>query len=519
MVSRYCGGGSATENYGFEGEVRSDVLAEEKDIERAELDEDKTPEMRDVVPDEPLEEDPLEAAGEELAEAAEGTPEVDEEPGGGDERLEEAGETPADEVVVLEEDDEPEQPPDEDEAVDESPDDPVDEEEDGERIPSMEETEALDFEPLKAGDVVKGTIVQVNPDSVLVDVGYKTDGVIPRSEMKLKEDQVPADVFEVGKQVPVYVLSVDGRDGGVLVSYRRALEEVAWDRLYAARERNEILKAPVVEEVKGGLVLDVGVRGFMPASHVDRGYVNDLNQYVGETIRMRVIEIDRAKNRIILSRKAVLEEEYSQKRDETWATIEEGQKIKGTVKGITDFGAFVDLGGVDGLLHVSEMSWGRVGHPSDVVKVGDEIEVMVLRVDREEEKISLGLKQLLADPWSTVSEKYAPGSLIRGRVMRLAPFGAFVELEPGVEGLIHISQLADYHVNEPSEVVSEGEDITVKVLRVQPEERRISLSLKDARREQYQPRSERRTGLTLGDVFGDLLEETRERLNDEEDDR
>ncbi|MFO8061114.1 MAG: 30S ribosomal protein S1 [Bacillota bacterium] len=395
---------------------------------------------------------------------------------------------------------------------------PCSEDEEEEVIPSMEETEAaLDFEPLQPGDVVQGTVVQVNDENVLVDVRYKSDGVIPLSELKLTSGQKPQDVFTVGQEIPVYILSVDGRDGAVLASYRRALDEIAWDRLYVCHEENEALEAPVVEEVKGGLVLDVfGLRGFMPASHVDRGFVSDLSNYVGKKVRSRVIELDRNKNRIILSRKIVLDEEHQQKRDETWASLEEGQVRTGVVKGVTDFGAFVDLGGVDGLLHVSQMSWGRVDHPSDVVNVGEEIEVKVLRVDPEDDKISLGLKQLQSDPWENVDQNYSAGEVVEGRVMRIAPFGAFVELEPGVEGLVHISELADYHVGEPSEVVSEGEDVAVKVLRVQPEERRISLSLKEARRNQEQTRQQRRAGgLTLGDVFGDLLTETRERLSDE----
>ena len=387
-----------------------------------------------------------------------------------------------------------------------------------EDIPSMEETEAaLDFEPLQPGDVVQGAVVQINDENVLVDVRYKSDGVIPLSELKLTSGQKPQEVFTVGQEIPVYILSVDGRDGAVLASYRRALDEIAWDRLYVCHDDKKTVEAPVVEEVKGGLVLDIfGLRGFMPASHVDRGFVSDLSDYVGQDVRSRVIELDRNKNRIILSRKIVLDEEHEEKRGETWANLEEGQVRTGVVKGVTDFGAFVDLGGVDGLLHVSQMSWGRVDHPSDVVNVGQEIEVKVLRVDPDDDKISLGLKQLQSDPWENVDDKYTAGEVVEGRVMRIAPFGAFVELEPGVEGLVHISELADYHVGEPSEVVSEGEDVDVKVLRVQPDERRISLSLKEARRNQEQTRHERRAGgLTLGDVFGDLLTETRERLSDE----
>lgn len=495
-----------------EGEEHYNVFDEEKDISQ-----DPEMEKKERADEEEISED----ADAEHPEEVDACCECEDEPGVEDVE-EESVEVEADEPCECELQDEPELedtdaeaeaeevcPADEGEAV----------EEEEEPIPSMEETEAaLDFEPLQPGDVVEGTIVQINDENVLVDVRYKSDGVIPLSELKLTSGQKPQDVFTVGQEIPVYILSVDGRDGAVLASYRRALDEIAWDRLYKAKDDRETVEVPVVEEVKGGLVLDVyGLRGFMPASHVDRGFVSDLSQYVGQSVRARVIELDRNKNRIILSRKTVLEEEHELQKEETWAVLEEGEVREGVVKGITDFGAFVDLGGVDGLLHVSQMSWGRVDHPSDVVRVGDEIEVKVLRVDRDEDKISLGLKQLQPDPWESVDENYAAGQVVDGRVMRIAPFGSFVELEPGVEGLVHISELADYHVAEPSEVVSEGEDVLVKVLRVQPEERRISLSLKEARREQDLSRHQRRTGgLTLGDVFGDLLTETRDRLSNEE---
>ncbi len=457
------------------------------DVEEESADEVVAEECAEVA--EPCEEEPCEEAPCEEESA-------DEEP---------CGEAPCDETAVAE-----------------APEEEASEEEDSDEILTMEDAEALDFDPLQPGDVLEGTVVQVNEENVLVDVRYKSDGVIPYSELRLKSGEKPQEVFSVGQEIPVYILSVDGRDGAVLASYRRALDEIAWDHLYELHEEGAIIEAPVVEEVKGGLVLDVlGLRGFMPASHVDRGFVSDLSQYVGEDVRAKVVELDRNKNRIIISRKAVIENEYAQQRDETWAELEEGQVRSGVVKGLTDFGAFVDLGGVDGLLHVSQMSWGRVDHPSDVLKVGEEIDVQVLKVDREGEKISLGLKQLLADPWESIAENYSAGEVVKGRIMRIAPFGAFVQLEPGVEGLVHISELADYHVTEPSEVVSEGEDVQVKVLRVQPEERRISLSLKEARREvEPKPRKQaaRRTGnLTLGDVFGDLLTETRDRLRDEEE--
>lgn len=376
-----------------------------------------------------------------------------------------------------------------------------------------------EFRNLEQGDIVQGTVVQVNPDNVLVDVGYKSEGMIPLSELSLGEGQSPADLLAVGQIIDVYVLSVDGRERGVLLSERRATREKVWSNLQQSHDSGEPVTGTVAEEVKGGLIVDVGLRGFMPASHVERGYVSDLSAYVGREVRARVVELDRAKNRVILSQKAVLEKEHQRLRQETLAGLKEGQIREGVVKGITDFGAFVDLGGVDGLLHVSEMSWGRVEHPSDVVSMGQEIKVKVLSVNRSEEKISLGLKQILPDPWQDVAEKYPEGSVVTGKVMRLVPFGAFVQLEPGVEGLVHISQLAEHHVEHPGEVATEGETIKVKILRVQPHERRISLSLKEAVRDgeknRYAP-PENREGVTIGDVFGDLLEETRDRLNENE---
>jgi len=409
------------------------------------------------------------------------------------------------------------------------------EEDETEALPAQEQLEVeFQLAELHRGDIVDGVVVQVNPENVLVDVGYKSDGVIPLSELDLDSGQAPSDILSPGDELPVYVLSVDGKDGGVLLSQTRAHRERAWRELEQAFDEREIIEGEVVEEVKGGLVVDVGVRGFMPASHVERGYVADLSVYVGKTVRMYVIELDRSKNRVILSHKEVLEEEYEAKREETWATIEEGQVREGVVKGITNFGAFIDLGGVDGLLHVSEMSWGRVNHPSDVVSEGEEIKVKVLNVNREEEKISLGLKQILPNPWDDVADKYPVGSIVDGKVMRLAPFGAFVQLEPGVEGLVHISQLAEHHVHKPEEVVSEGDEIKVKVLRVQPDERRISLSLKEAQRDLRQaraiPRNEPKKekpqpssadGVTIGELvgsdLGDLLQQMEEDETEEPD--
>lgn len=332
----------------------------------------------------------------------------------------------------------------------------------------------------KQGDVVRGRVVHVGADSVLVDVGYKSEGVVPLNELSHRPVAAADQVVKVGDEINVYVLAVDGQEGTLRLSRRRAEEGAAWARVKAASDSGEALEAEVVEVVKGGLVLDIGLRGFMPAGQVERGYVADLGKYLGQTLRARVIEVDKQKNRVILSRKVLLEEERQRNRERIWTELEEGQVRSGTVKSLTDFGVFVDLGGVDGLIHISELSYGRVKHPSEVLAVGDQINVKVLRLDREKGKVSLGYKQTLSDPWEVATQKYAEGSVVTGRVVRLTTFGAFVELEPGIDGLIHISQLADRRVIKPDEVVNPGQEVRVKILSVRPEERRISLSLREA---------------------------------------
>jgi ribosomal protein S1 len=336
---------------------------------------------------------------------------------------------------------------------------------------------ALDVHP---GQIVTGTVVHISPDSVLVDVGAKSEGIVHLRDLTHRRVERAQDVVKLGDKISVYVIGWEGEEGMLRLSKRRADEMLAWKRLEKALETKEVLEAEVTEVVKGGLVVDVGLRGFVPSSHVGRGYVNDLEPFLGQTIRVRVIELDRGKRRAILSRKVVLEEEAKQKREALWAEIEEGQVRTGIVKSLTDFGAFVDLGGVDGLLHISEMSWGRIQHPSEVLKEGQEITVKVLRLDREKEKISLGLRQVLPNPWDVAAEKYPEGSIVEGKVVRLASFGAFVELEPGLDGLVHISQLADHRVATPSEVVQVGDRIRVKVLYVDPVAKRISLSKREA---------------------------------------
>lgn len=333
----------------------------------------------------------------------------------------------------------------------------------------------------REGELVTGQVVRVSDDSVMVDVGYKSEGLITLNELSHRPLRNAAESgLRVGDEVRVVVMNVDSKgEGGLRLSKRRAEEAIAWEKVVKLHESGEAVDATVTEAVKGGLVVDLGLRAFLPASQVDRGYVNDLSKYVGQTIRVKVIELERGKGRVILSRKQVMEQERSKAKESFWSKIEEGATLEGVVKSLTDFGAFIDLGGVDGLLHISEMSYGRIKHPSQVIKEGDHLTVRVLRLDREKEKVSLGLKQVMADPWQTVAERFTVGSVVTGTVARLATFGAFVELEPGIDGLIHISQLADRRINTPGEVVKVGEVVKAKVVGVSPEQRRISLSIRE----------------------------------------
>jgi len=456
---------------------------------------------------------PSPASDEPAAQAAEG-----EEPVAGEAP---AAEAPPAEALAAEEPaaEEPkaEEPAAETPAAEEPAEEPAEEtpaaEEPAEETPAVGD-EGVDYSEGVArprpGDVLHGRIVRIADDHVLVDVGYKSEGIIPLSELTYRKVQSAAEAATLDEEIDAMVLSVDGEEGSLRLSRRRAEEARVWDDLVAAFENGSVLEAPVVEAVKGGLVSDIGARGFIPASQVERGYAQDLSPYVGQTLRVKIIELDRGKHRVILSRKVVLEEERKQNRERIWETIVEGQVLHGTVKSLTDFGAFIDLGGVDGLLHVSEMSWGRIQHPSEVLHEGQEIDVKVLRLDRERGRISLGYKQVLDNPWDSVEQRYPVGAIVRGKVVRLATFGAFVELEPGIDGLVHISQLADHHVTRPGEVVSVGEDVEVKVLRVDPIERRVSLSLREAggyqsqKRDAYTEEPTHDTGTaTIGDILGD----------------
>jgi small subunit ribosomal protein S1 len=328
------------------------------------------------------------------------------------------------------------------------------------------------------GDVVKGNVVRIDKDEVLVDIGYKSEGVIPSHELSIRKSVNPADEVEQGEEVDALVLTKEDADGRLILSKKRARFEKAWRRIEAAAESGEPVEGNVIEVVKGGLILDLGVRGFLPASLVDIRRVHNLDEFMGQTLECKVIELNRSRNNVVLSRRAVLEEERKEVREQILGRLEPGQVVEGKISNIVDFGAFVDLDGIDGLIHISELSWSHVNHPSEVVAIGDTVRIKVLDIDRDRQRISLGLKQTQEDPWQRVVSAHRPGDVLGGTVTKVVAFGAFVEILPGVEGLVHISELADHHVESPSEVVEPGATLDVKILEIDEERRRLSLSIK-----------------------------------------
>ena len=330
------------------------------------------------------------------------------------------------------------------------------------------------------GDIVSGTVVKVDHDEVLLDIGYKTEGVIPTRELSIKHDVDPDEVVEVGDEIDALVLTKEDKEGRLILSKKRAQYERAWGTIEDLQERDEPVTGTVIEVVKGGLILDIGLRGFLPASLVEMRRVRDLEPYVGQELEAKIIELDKHRNNVVLSRRAYLEQTQSEVRSEFLHQLQKGQVRKGVVSSIVNFGAFVDLGGVDGLVHVSELSWKHIDHPSEVVTVGDEVTVEVLDVDLDRERVSLSLKATQEDPWRVFARTHAVGQIVPGKVTKLVPFGAFVRVEEGIEGLVHISELAQRHVEVPDQVVNVGEEIMVKVIDIDLERRRISLSIKQA---------------------------------------
>jgi small subunit ribosomal protein S1 len=330
------------------------------------------------------------------------------------------------------------------------------------------------------GDIVKGRVVKIDSDEVLLDIGYKSEGVIPSRELSIRNDVDPHEVVSLDEELEALVLTKEDKDGRLVLSKKRAQYERAWGTIEAIKESEGVVSGPVIEVVKGGLILDIGLRGFLPASLVDLRRVRDLHPFVGKTLEAKIIELDKNRNNVVLSRRAYLEETQREQRDEFLTNLKPGEIRSGVVSSVVNFGAFVDLGGMDGLVHVSELSWKHVDHPSSVVQVGDEVTVQVLDVDLDRERISLSLKATQQDPWQEFAGGHEVGELVYGRVTKLVPFGAFVQVGEGIEGLVHISEMAIHHVEAPEQVVTPGEELWVKIIDVDLERRRISLSIKQA---------------------------------------
>ena len=350
-------------------------------------------------------------------------------------------------------------------------------------IGSTEEILAAVDETIKYfddGDIVEGTVVKVDRDEVLLDIGYKTEGVILARELSIKHDVDPDEIVSIGDEIEALVLQKEDKEGRLLLSKKRAQYERAWGTIERVKEEDGVVTGSVIEVVKGGLILDIGLRGFLPASLVEMRRVRDLQPYVGRELEAKIIELDKNRNNVVLSRRAYLEQTQSEVRTNFLQTLQKGQVRTGVVSSIVNFGAFVDLGGVDGLVHVSELSWKHIDHPSEVVEVGTEVTVEVLDVDFDRERVSLSLKATQEDPWQAFARTHAIGQVVPGKVTKLVPFGAFVRVEDGIEGLVHISELAQRHVELPDQVVKVGEEVFVKVIDIDLERRRISLSLKQA---------------------------------------
>ncbi|MGG4032578.1 30S ribosomal protein S1 [Paenibacillus cisolokensis] len=385
--------------------------------------------------------------------------------------------------------------------------------------------EAMDnFVSLKKGDTVKGTVVKVEDNQVTVSLGYKYDGIVPLRELSAVHQDSAVGVVEVGQELELKVVSIDDDKERLVLSKRQIDSEKAWDKLQTLYEKGEALEVTVADVVKGGLVVDVGVRGFIPASMVERHFVEDFSDYKGRSFLVKIKEIDRENNKVILSRKEVLDEEFEANKQRIMESLEVGQEIEGTVQRLTPFGAFVDIGGIDGLVHVSEISWQHVAHPKDVVSEGQTVKVKVLKVDPAAGKISLSMKAAQPGPWETAADKFKTGDIVTGTVRRIVSFGAFVEIAPGVEGLVHISQISHRHIATPFEVLKEGQEVTAKILDFNPSDKRVSLSIKETEEAPEQPARQEKSrapkedlsnpnvslsnqsmSFTLGEKFGDKL--------------
>ncbi|HET7481576.1 MAG TPA: 30S ribosomal protein S1 [Actinomycetota bacterium] len=336
------------------------------------------------------------------------------------------------------------------------------------------------IKPFDEGDLMTGTVVKIDKDEVLLDIGYKSEGVIPSRELSIRNDVNPSEVVSIGDEIEALVLQKEDKDGRLILSKKRAQYERAWGKIEEIKNADGTVTGPVIEVVKGGLIVDIGLRGFLPASLVEMRRVRDLQPYVGQQLECRIIELDKNRNNVVLSRRKFLEESQAEQRQDFLTSLAKGERRTGQVSSIVNFGAFVDLGGVDGLVHVSELSWKHVDHPSEVVEVGQEVEVEVLDVDLDRERVSLSLKATQEDPWRQFARQHEVGDVIEGRVTKLVPFGAFVEVDDAIEGLVHISELADHHVERAEDEVSVHDRVEVRIIDIDLDRRRISLSRKQA---------------------------------------
>ncbi|WP_071395607.1 30S ribosomal protein S1 [Bacillus tuaregi] len=371
-----------------------------------------------------------------------------------------------------------------------------------------EEMNQVEVKNFEVGDTVRGIVTKVEEKQVIVEIPEsKLDGIIPISELSSLHIEKASDVVAEGDALDLQVLKVE--EEALILSKRKVDAEKAWDQLVERFEKGETFEAEIKDVVKGGLVVDLGVRGFVPASLVESHFVEDFSDYKGRTLTFKIVELDKEKNRIILSHRAVLEEEKEKQKKELLASLEAGQVLEGTVQRLTDFGAFVDIGGIDGLVHISQLSYQHVEKPSDVVEEGQKVQVKVLSVDQGNERISLSIKETLPGPWTNIAEKAPKGTVLDGEVKRIVSYGAFVEVFPGVEGLVHISQISHKHIGSPHEVLSDGEKIKVKVLDVNEAEQRLSLSIKELEENVVEEKDyelpEESKGFQLGDMIGDQL--------------
>ena len=345
---------------------------------------------------------------------------------------------------------------------------------------SLDEAYSATMVDVEAGQLVEGTVVRVDKDEALLDIGYKSEGVIPARELSIRNGVNPADIVAMGEKIEAVVVTLEDKEGRLILSKKRAQYERAWGNIEKVKEADESVTGSVIEVVKGGLIVDIGLRGFLPASLVELRRVRDLQPYIGQTVQAKIIELDKHRNNVVLSRRAWLEESHKEQREEFLHDLKPGEVKKGVVSSVVNFGAFVDLGGMDGLIHVSELSWKHVDHPGSVVTVGDEVEVQVLDIDMSRERISLSLKATQSDPWQEFADAHKTGELVYGRVTKLVPFGSFVQVGDGIEGLVHISEMSAHHVELPEQVVTPGEELWVKIIDLDLERRRISLSIKQA---------------------------------------